>query len=110
MDWNPEWSRRPRGIVTYAALRSLGRDGVEHIVDTCCRLADRLVTEIGALDGAEVVAPAGMNQGLVRFLDPDGGDDPAVNAAHDARTDQVIAALQADGTSGSADLPGRERA
>lgn len=93
MDWNPEWSRRPRGIVTYAAMRSLGRDGIADIVDTCCRMADRLVTEIGGLDGAEVVAPAGMNQGLVRFLAPSGRPDD-----HDARTDQVIDALQAEGT------------
>ena len=95
MDWNPEWSRRPRGIVTYAAMRSLGRDGIADIVDTCCRLADRLVSEIGALEGAEVVAPAGMNQGLVRFLDLAGGSD----GDHDTRTDQVIDALQAEGTS-----------
>lgn len=92
MDWNPEWSRRPRGIVTWAALRSLGRDGVANIVESCCRLADRLVQEIGALDGAEVVAPAGMNQGLVRFL------DPAPTPDHDGYTDRVIDALQAEGT------------
>ena len=93
MDWNPEWSRRPRGIVTYAALRSLGRDGIGRLVDTCCRLATRLVSEIGALPGAEVVAEAGMNQGLVRFLDPSGEPE-----AHDARTDVVIDAIQAEGT------------
>ena len=39
MDWNPEWSRRPRGVVAYAALRALGRKGVAHIVDEGCRLA-----------------------------------------------------------------------
>ena len=31
-----------------------------------------------------------LNQGLVRFLDPDGGN-------HDARTERVIAAIVADG-------------
>src|SRR5262249_19517399 len=27
-DWNPEWSRRARGFVVYAALRALGRSGI----------------------------------------------------------------------------------
>ncbi len=88
--WNPEWSRRPRGMIAYAALRALGRRGVEHIVDTCCRLCARLVDEIGALDGAEVLAPGRMNQGLVRFLSEDGD--------HDTRTDEVCARLRAEGT------------
>lgn len=28
MDWNPEWSRRARGVATYAAMRELGRAGI----------------------------------------------------------------------------------
>lgn len=90
MDWNPEWSRRPRGVVAWAALRSLGRRGIARIVDECCRLADRLVTEIGALREAEVVSPARMNQGLVRFLSPDGD--------HDGRTDAVTRLVREEGT------------
>lgn len=90
MNWNPEWSRRPRGVVTYAALRSLGRDGLARIVDDCCRLAGRLVAGIGALPGAEILAPARMNQGLVRFLAADGD--------HDRRTDAVTEAIRAEGT------------
>ena len=90
MDWNPEWSRRSRGIVAYAALRSLGREGVAALVDHCCRLADRLVAGLGALPDAEVLAPARMNQGLVRFRGA-GGD-------HDRRTDAVIEAVRAEGT------------
>ena len=90
MDWNPEWSRRPRGVVAYAALRSLGRDGIARIVDEGCRLAARLVQGLGALPGAEVLAPARMNQGLVRFLGEDGD--------HDRRTDAVTEAIRAEGT------------
>ena len=90
MGWNPEWSRRPRGVVAYAALRALGRDGIARIVDEGCRLADRLVSEIGALPGAEVVWPARMNQGLVRFLAGDGD--------HDRRTDAVTDAIRDEGT------------
>ena len=39
MDWNPEFSRRARGFSVYAALRSLGRQGVADLVTTSCDLA-----------------------------------------------------------------------
>jgi glutamate/tyrosine decarboxylase-like PLP-dependent enzyme len=87
--WNPEWSRRGRGFAVYAAIRSLGRQGVAEIIDRCCRCARRLVAEIGALPGAEVLAEPVLNQGLVRFLDPAGD--------HDGRTEQVIRRIQAAG-------------
>ena len=101
MNWNPEWSRRPRGVVAYATLRALGREGIARIVDECCRLADRLVDGIGTLPGTEVLSPARMNQGLVRFVD-EGGD-------HDRRTDAVIEAIRAEGTAwfGGTDWNGR---
>jgi len=89
LHWNPEFSRRGRGFSTYAALRGMGRDGVADLIDRCCRHAHSLVTRIGSLPGAEVVWEPGINQGLVRFLDPAGN--------HDARTDQVIVAIQRDG-------------
>jgi glutamate/tyrosine decarboxylase-like PLP-dependent enzyme len=90
MNWNPEWSRRPRGVVAYATLKALGREGIARIVDECCRLADRLVAGLGTLPGTEVLSPARMNQGLVRFLAEDGD--------HDQRTDTVIEAIRAEGT------------
>jgi glutamate/tyrosine decarboxylase-like PLP-dependent enzyme len=74
-DWTPEWSRRARAFATYAALRSLGRRGVEELVDRLCDHASRLVEGIGTLPGAEVVASPIVNQGLVRFRDPAGKDD-----------------------------------
>jgi glutamate/tyrosine decarboxylase-like PLP-dependent enzyme len=98
VDWNPEWSRRARGFPTYAALRQLGRDGVAELVERCCRHAHSLTTRIGALPGAEVLWEPTINQGLVRFLDPEtdssfsGGLLPA-EEAHDRRTDEVIAAI-----------------
>jgi glutamate/tyrosine decarboxylase-like PLP-dependent enzyme len=85
IDWNPEWSRRARATPVYAAIRSLGRDGVAELVERCCTHCARLVAGIGALDGAEVVVAPTLNQGLVRF-----GDD--------ARTDAVAAAIRAEGT------------
>ena len=94
MDWNPEWSRRGRGFALYAALRELGRDGVEALVDRTCAHAHAIVTGIGALPGAEVLWTPQLNQGLVRFLAPAAPpDDPA----HDRRTDAVIAAVNAGG-------------
>ena len=94
MDWNPEWSRRARGFPTYAALRQLGREGVAALVERCCEHALSLVTRIGQLPGAEVLAAPIINQGLVRFLSPKAG---ASEADHDRRTDEVIARIDASG-------------
>ncbi len=94
MDWNPEFSRRARGVSTYAALRELGRQGVAELVERCCRHAHALATQIGHLDGAELVWTPQVNQGLVRFLDPAAS---ATGADHDRRTDAVIAAILATG-------------
>jgi glutamate/tyrosine decarboxylase-like PLP-dependent enzyme len=101
MDWNPEWSRRARGFATYAAIRQLGRNGVADLVERCCDVARALVTGIGSLPGAEVVAMPVINQGLVRFPDPAGID-------HNAHTDRVIAEVIASGEAhfGGADRSG----
>src|SRR5271165_2483260 len=77
IDWTPEWSRRGRGVATYAALRQLGRNGVAELIERSCGYARRLVNGIAALEGAEVLWEPTINQGLVRF-----GDD--------ARTERVI--------------------
>lgn len=90
IDWNPEWSRRARGFSTYAALRELGRDGVAELVERCCEHARGIVSGIGRLRGAEVLWEPVINQGLIRFLDPNGVD-------HDRRTEEVIAALVESG-------------
>jgi glutamate/tyrosine decarboxylase-like PLP-dependent enzyme len=94
MDWNPEWSRRARGFATYAALRQLGREGVAALVERCGLHARALVAGIGALDGAETMWKPIINQGMVRFLDARSG---ATEEDHDRRTNEVIAAIIADG-------------
>jgi glutamate/tyrosine decarboxylase-like PLP-dependent enzyme len=94
IDWNPEWSRRARGFAVYAALRELGRDGLEALVDRTCAHCHALVTGMGEIPGAEVVWAPQLNQGLVRFLDPRPG---ATDADHDRRADAVIAAVNATG-------------
>lgn len=82
IEWGPEWSRRARGIPLYAALRTLGRNGVAEIIERCCDLTRDLVSRLGSLPGVEILSEPIINQGLVRFLDPD--DD------HDTRTQEVI--------------------
>lgn len=90
MDWNPEFSRRARGLAVYATLRSLGRNGVEELVDRTCSLAGRFADRLAASGRVEIMNDVVFNQVLVRWISPDGD--------HDAFNDQVIAAIQADGT------------
>jgi len=88
-EWGPEWSRRARGIPLYAALRSLGRNGVGEMIERCCDLTRDFVLKLGELPGVEVLTTPVINQGLVRFLDPDGD--------HDTRTDEIITRINASG-------------
>jgi glutamate/tyrosine decarboxylase-like PLP-dependent enzyme len=90
MDWNPEFSRRARGVAVYAGLRALGRRGVAELVDRCCDLAARFADQLGATDGVEVLNEVVLNQVLVRFDAPDGD--------HDAHTRAVVARVQDEGT------------
>ena len=94
VDWNPEFSRRARGFALYAALRELGRSGLAELIDRCCAHCHAIVRGIGSLRGAELLWEPELNQGLVRFLDQRAG---ASDADHDARTDAVIAAINAGG-------------
>jgi glutamate/tyrosine decarboxylase-like PLP-dependent enzyme len=79
-------SRRARGFILYAAIRSLGRDGVRALVERCCTLARRMADRLSRADGIEILNDVVLNQVLVRFDDSD------------ERTRAVIAAVQADGT------------
>ena len=80
-----EFSRRARGIPIWAALRSLGRDGVADLVHRHHEQARRIAT---ALDeaGFEVLNRAVLNQVLVRGQD-------------DAATQAILAQVQNSGTS-----------
>jgi glutamate/tyrosine decarboxylase-like PLP-dependent enzyme len=93
--FNPEMSRRARGFATYAALRELGRNGIASLVDRCCGFATQLTSRIGALPHTKALSTPIINQGLVHFLNP----SPTATAAdHDLFTDQIIAAICAEGT------------
>lgn len=61
-----EFSRRARGVATWAALRTLGRAGVEDLVARCCRHARLAAGMLRAADGVEVLNRVVLNQVLVR--------------------------------------------
>jgi len=90
-NWVPESSRRARGFAVYAALRSLGRAGLAEMIDRCCALARRMADGLRGADGVTILNDVVLNQVLVRFEPPGGGDA-------DAFTRAVIVAVQADGT------------
>ena len=92
-NWVPESSRRARGFTIWAALRSLGRNGVAELVARTCDHARRFAAGLDGAPGVRILNDVVLNQVLVRFDDPSG--DPARG---DARTDAVIAAVQADET------------
>lgn len=85
-EWVLDSSRRARGFILYAALRSLGRSGVRALVERCCALARRMADQLREADDVAVLNDVVLNQVLVRFGDSD------------ERTREVIAAVQEDGT------------
>jgi glutamate/tyrosine decarboxylase-like PLP-dependent enzyme len=87
----PEFSRRGRGIPTYATLRTLGQKGVAELVERCCALARRMAQRLGSAPGVRVLNEVVLNQVLVRFEPSAGGDA-------DVLTRDVVARVQADGT------------
>jgi len=66
--YGPELSRRARGVELYAALQSLGRDGVADLVERCCRHAARFAEGLRAA-GHEVLNEVALNQVVVSFGD-----------------------------------------
>jgi glutamate/tyrosine decarboxylase-like PLP-dependent enzyme len=83
-DWTPESSRRARGFTVYAALQSLGRQGVAELVERCCTRAQEFAARISELPGCSVLNDVVLNQVLFRFED-------------DRTTDEVLARVQASG-------------
>jgi glutamate/tyrosine decarboxylase-like PLP-dependent enzyme len=77
MDWTPEASRRARGFSVYAALRSLGRRGVEDLIDRCCRLARRFADRLRQEPSIEILNDVVLNQVLVRVVPAQGDADAA---------------------------------
>ena len=80
----PELSRRARGVPVWAALRSLGRNGVADLLDGMCAHARALADGIAAIDGAEVLNDVVYTQVCASF-------------GEDARTREVTERLLAEG-------------
>lgn len=83
-DYTPELSRRARGVEAWAALRTLGKEGVARLIEQTCRHADRFASGLRAA-GYAVLNDVVLNQVLVSFGSAD-------------VTRKVIAAVQSDGT------------
>lgn len=83
-DFTPELSRRARGVEVWAALRSLGREGVAEMIERNCAQARRFAGKLAAA-GYEILNDVVLNQVLVAFGDAE-------------KTNRVIQAVQADGT------------
>jgi glutamate/tyrosine decarboxylase-like PLP-dependent enzyme len=94
-NWVAESSRRARGFAIYAALRSLGRDGLTEMIDRCWAIARRMADGLRDAPGVTILNDVVLNQVLVRFAPSDDSEDAA---AADAFTRDVVAAVQADGT------------
>jgi len=84
MQWGPDSSRRARAVEIWAALRSLGADGVADLIERTCNHAARFATELRAA-GYEILNDVVLNQVLVSF-----GDEE--------KTKRIINAIQAEGT------------
>ena len=82
--YTPDFSRRARGIEVWAALRSLGRQGVADLIERTCRHAARFADGLRRAR-YDILNDVVINQVLVSFGDPD-------------TTRRVIAAIQAEGT------------
>ncbi|MEA3217601.1 MAG: hypothetical protein QOJ19_3757 [Acidimicrobiia bacterium] len=84
-DWAPESSRRARAFTVWAALRTLGREGLAELVERTCSLAERAATAFAAEPGIEILNDVVANQVLIRF------------GADDLTTRDVVAAVQRSG-------------
>jgi glutamate/tyrosine decarboxylase-like PLP-dependent enzyme len=90
--WVPESSRRARGFPLYAAIRSLGREGLAEMVQRHCRQA-RLMADLLREDPRiEIENEVVLNQVLVRFRTGEGSGDV------DAFNRKVTALVQEEGT------------
>jgi glutamate/tyrosine decarboxylase-like PLP-dependent enzyme len=83
-DYNPELSRRARGVELWAALKQLGRAGMAEIVENTSRHARRFAEALRAAS-YEVLNEVVINQVLVSFGSPE-------------KTLETIRKIQQDGT------------
>jgi glutamate/tyrosine decarboxylase-like PLP-dependent enzyme len=84
----PESSRRARGFVLYAALRSLGHRGLAELVERCSAMARLMAGELDADPRLEVINEVVINQVLVAVAGDESGEI----------TRAAVGRIQQDGT------------
>lgn len=89
-EFTPEESRRGRAVPVYAALRSLGTNGLGDLIERNCRLAARMAEKLSRHPGVRILNDVVLNQVLVRF-EREGRNT-------DDLTREVIAGVQHEGT------------
>ncbi len=82
--YTPEMSRRARGVEIWAALRSLGQQGLADLVERTCSYGSRFAEGFRAA-GYDILNDVVLNQVLVSF-------------GNEAQTHRVIERLQQEGT------------
>jgi glutamate/tyrosine decarboxylase-like PLP-dependent enzyme len=85
LDVTLEMSRRARGVPVWAALRSLGPEGVAALVQRLVDNAAAIASKLARLEGARILNDVSYTQVCVSF-------------GSDERTEAVTAAVLADGT------------
>src|SRR6267378_305491 len=64
------FSRRARGVELWAALRSLGREGLADLIERTCCYARRMAEDLQSV-GYEILNEVVINQVLVSFGSPE---------------------------------------
>ncbi|HET9954366.1 MAG TPA: pyridoxal-dependent decarboxylase, partial [Polyangiaceae bacterium] len=93
----PDLSRRARGFVTWAALRSLGRRGVVEWIDRAAALAQHFASSLHAVEGLRILNEVTFNQVVVEATAPALARGSTVEARRDF-TARWARAIQAEGT------------
>ena len=83
-DYTPEASRRARGVEAWAALASLGKNGLAEMIERNCQLASRFERGLRR-GGHRILNEVVLNQVLVSFGEPE-------------TTRRVVERVQKDGT------------
>ena len=84
MGFSPEFSRRARSLPVWAAVRSLGRQGVAEMIESSCDHADAIAAGLAAVPGCTILNDVVLNQVLLRF-------------ESDERTTAILTAVQREG-------------
>jgi glutamate/tyrosine decarboxylase-like PLP-dependent enzyme len=94
-EYVPEESRRGRAVPVYAALASLGRDGLGELVDRCSDHARRMAARLAQHPHVRILNDVVLNQVLIRIQK----DHQITRSADDDDLTRAgIAAVQQEGT------------